>query len=57
MSNTAWGIMMLITLIMNLIVIPGDIRDGEYRSAGLSIALAIISAMAMVYFFMQTMTN
>ena len=57
MSNTAWGIMMLITLIMNLIVIPWDIRDGEYRSAGLSIALAIISAMAMVYFFMQAMTN
>ena len=57
MSNTAWGIMILITLIMNLIVIPGDIRDGEYRSAGLSIALAIISAMAMVYFFMQAMTN
>ena len=57
MSNTAWGIMMLITLIMNLIVIPGDIRDGEYRSARLSIALAIISTMAMVYFFMQAMTN
>lgn len=57
MSNTACGIMMLITLIMNLIVIPGDIRDGEYRSAGLSIALAIISAMAMIYFFMQAMTN
>ena len=57
MSHTAWGIVMLITLLMNLIMIPGDIREEKYTSAGFSIALAILSAMLMVYHFMSLVAN
>lgn len=57
MSNTAWGIMMLIILIVDLTMIPGEIAEGKHTSAAFSIAGAIFSAMAMVMFFMLSMTN
>ena len=57
MGNTAWGIMMLIVLIVDLVMIPGEIAEGKYTSAAFSIAGAIFSAMAMVMFFMLSMTN
>lgn len=57
MSNTAWGIMMLIILIIDLTMIPGEIAEGKYTSAAFSIAGAIFSAMAMVMFFMLSMAN
>lgn len=57
MSNTAWGIMMLIILIVDLTMIPGEIAEGKYTSATFSIAGAIFSAIAMEMFFMLSMTN
>lgn len=57
MNNTAWGIAMLIILIVDLTMIPGEIAEGKYTSAAFSIAGAIFSAMAMVMFFMLSMTN
>ena len=57
MSNTAWGIMMLIILIVDLTMIPGEIAEGKYTSAAFSIAGAIFSAMAMVMFFTLSMAN
>ena len=57
MNNTAWGIAMLIVLIVDLVMIPGEIAEGKYTSAAFSIAGAIFSAMAMVMFFMLSMTN
>lgn len=57
MSNTAWGIMMLIILIVDLTMIPGEIAEGKYTSATFSIAGAIFSAIAMGMFFMLSMTN
>lgn len=57
MSNTAWGIMMLIILIIDLTMIPGEIAEGKYTSAAFSIAGAIFSAIAMGMFFMLSMTN
>lgn len=57
MSNTAWGIMMLIILIVYLTMIPREIAEGKYTSAAFSIAGAIFSAMAMVMFFMLSMAN
>lgn len=57
MNNTAWGITMFIILIVYLVMIPGEIAEGKYTSAAFSIAGAIFSAMAMVMFFMLSMTN
>ena len=57
MSNTAWGIMMLIILIVDFTMIPGEIAEGKYTSAAFSIAGAIFSAIAMGMFFMLSMTN
>ena len=57
MSHTTWGIIMLVTLMVNLIMIPGDIREEKYTSATFSIGLAILSAMLMVYHFMSLITN
>lgn len=57
MSNTLWGIAMLIILIVNLVMIPREIVEGKYTSAAFSIAGAIFSTMAMVMFFMLPMTN
>lgn len=57
MSHTAWGIAMLIILIVDLVMIPGEIAEGEYTSAAFSIAGAIFSAMAMVMFFILSMAN
>lgn len=57
MSNTAWGIMMLIILIVDLTMISGEIAEGKYTSAAFSIAGAIFSAIAMVMFFMLAMAN
>ena len=57
MNNTAWGIAMLIVLIVYLVMIPGKIAEEKYTSAAFSIAGAIFSAMAMVMFFMLSMTN
>lgn len=57
MNNTAWGIIMLIVLIVDLVMIPGELAEGKYTSAAFSIAGAIFSAMAMVMFFMLSMTN
>lgn len=57
MNNTAWGITMLIVLIVDLVMIPGEIAEEKYTSAAFSIAGAIFSAMAMVMFFMLSMTN
>lgn len=57
MSHTTWGIIMLVTLMVNLIMIPGDIREEKYTSAAFSIGLAILSAMLMVYHFISLMTN
>lgn len=57
MNNTAWGIAMLIVLIVDLVMIPGEIAEEKYTSAAFSIAGAIFSAMAMVMFFMLSMTN
>lgn len=57
MSNTAWGIISLIGLILNLTLIPGDIAEEKYTSAAFSGIFAIISAMTMVYFFMLSMAN
>ena len=57
MSNAAWGIMMLIILIVDLTMIPGELAEGKYTSAAFSIAGAIFSAMAMVMFFMLSMAN
>lgn len=53
MSNTAWGIMMFATLPLNMAMIPGDIREEKYISAGFSISMAILSAMIMVYDLMS----
>lgn len=57
MSNTVWGIIMLIVLIVDLTMIPGELAEGKYTSAAFSIAGAIFSAMAMVMFFMLSMAN
>ena len=57
MSNTVWGIVMLIVLIIDLTMIPGELAEGKYTSAAFSIAGAIFSAMAMVMFFMLAMAN
>lgn len=57
MSNTLWGIAMLIILIVDLVMIPGEITEGKYTSAAFSIAGAIFSAIAMGMFFMLSMTN
>lgn len=57
MSNTVWGIAMLIILIVDLTMIPGEIAEGKYTSAAFSIAGAIFSAIAMVMFFMLAMAN
>lgn len=57
MSNTVWGIAMLIVLIVDLTMIPREIAEGKYTSAAFSIAGAIFSAMAMVMFFILAMTN
>lgn len=57
MSNTLWGIAMLIILIVDLVMIPGEIAEGKYTFAAFSIAGAIFSAMAMVMFFMLSMAN
>lgn len=57
MSNTVWGIIMLIVLIVDLTMIPGELAEGKYTSAAFSIAGAIFSAMAMVMFFMLAIAN
>lgn len=57
MSNILWGIAMLIILIVDLVMIPGEIAEGKYTSAAFSIAGAIFSAMAMIMFFMLSMAN
>lgn len=57
MSNTLWGIAMLIILIVDLVMIPGEIAEGKYTSAAFSIAGAIFSAMAMIMFFMLSIAN
>lgn len=57
MSNALWGIAMLIILIVDLVMIPGEIAEGKYTSAAFSIAGAIFSAIAMGMFFMLSMTN
>lgn len=57
MSNTAWGIAMLIILIVDLVMIPGEIAEGKYTSAAFSIAGTIFSAIAMVMFFILSMAN
>lgn len=57
MSNTVWGIIMLIVLIVDLTMIPGELAEGKYTSAAFSIAGAIFSAMAMVMFFILAMAN
>lgn len=57
MSNTVWGIIMLIVLIVDLVMIPGELAEGKYTSAAFSIAGAIFSAMAMVMFFMLAIAN
>ena len=57
MSNALWGIAMLIVLIVDLIMIPGEIAEGKYTSAAFSIAGAIFSAIAMIMFFMLSMAN
>lgn len=57
MNNTAWGIAMLIVLIVDLVMIPGEIAEGKYTSAAFSIAGAIFSAIAMVMFFILSMAN
>lgn len=57
MSNTLWGIAMLIILIVDLVMIPGEIAEGKYTSATFSIAGAIFSAIAMVMFFILPMAN
>lgn len=57
MSNAVWGIIMLIVLIVDLTMIPGELAEGKYTSAAFSIAGAIFSAMAMVMFFMLAMAN
>lgn len=53
MSHTAWAIIMFVTLLINLAMIPGDIREEKYTSAGFSIIMAILSAMIMVYDLMS----
>jgi hypothetical protein len=57
MSNILWGIAMLIILIVDLVMIPGEIAEGKYTSAAFSIAGAIFSAIAMVMFFILSMAN
>lgn len=57
MSNIVWGIMMLIILIVDLTMIPGELAEGKYTSAAFSIAGAIFSAMAMAMFFILAMAN
>lgn len=44
MSNTLWGIAMLIILIVDLVMIPGELAKGKYTSAAFSIAGVIFSA-------------
>lgn len=55
MSYTAWAIMMLVALIMNIITILMNLRDHEPNE--LILILAIVNAMVMAYFVMQAMTN
>lgn len=57
MSHTAWVIMMFVTLMIDLAMIPSNIRKEKYTSAAFSIAGAIFSAMAMVMFFILSMAN
>ena len=53
MSYTAWGILSLIGLILNLTSLPIEIIEKKHISAATSVIFSVISAMAMVYFFMK----
>lgn len=53
MNNTAWGIISLIALILNLVTIPGCIAREEYISAAMCTLLAVLGGMTMAYFFMS----
>lgn len=53
MSHITWAIIMFATLLLNMAMIPGDIREEKYISAGFSIIMAILSAMIMVYDLMS----
>lgn len=54
MSHTTWAIIMFVTLLINLTMIPSNIREEKYTSAGLNIIMAILSAMLMVYDLMMS---
>lgn len=51
MSNTAWGILSLIGLILNLTALPIEIIERKHISAAIRVIFSVLSAMAMVYFF------
>lgn len=53
MSNTAWGILSLIGLILNLTALPIEIIERKHISAAIRVIFSVLSAMAMVYFFMK----
>lgn len=53
MSHTTWVIIMLVSAIIYLTMIPDNIREEKYTSAGFNIILAIISAMLMIYHLMS----
>lgn len=53
MSNTAWGILSLIRLILNLTALPIEIIERKHISAAISVIFSVLSAMTMVYFFMK----
>lgn len=55
MSYTAWAIMLLVALVMNIITILMNLRDREPNR--LIIILAIVNLMVMIYFVMRAMTN
>ena len=53
MSNTAWGILSLIGLILNLTALPIEIVEKKHIFAATSVIFSVLSAMTMVYFFMK----
>lgn len=55
MSYTAWVIIALAALVMNIISILMNLRD--QKPNGLNITLAIVNAMLMVYFAMRAMAS
>ena len=53
MDHTAWAIISLIGLILNLLILPKEIAEGETFGAMTSVIGAIFGAIGVVYFFIK----